>query len=100
DRDAIGREKAGIMRPGRPVVVGDADPPQSLGAHAAEIGARMLAIGRDFRAVPHAHAWRFEAESGRTHDALPFVPFGGGVQMSNMAACVAVVGALDDELPV
>src|SRR5690606_32645628 len=87
-------------RPGRPVVVGDPDPPQSLGAHAAEIGARVLAIGRDFRAVPHADAWRFEAGNGRMHDALPLVPFGGGVQAGNMAACVAVVDALEDELPV
>ncbi len=29
-REAIGREKAGICRPGRPLICGDADPPQSL----------------------------------------------------------------------
>ena len=100
DRDAIGREKAGIMRPGRPVVVGDFDPPASLGAYAAKIGAQMLAIGRDFRAVPHVREWRFEAESGRTRDALPFVPFGGEIQAANMAACVALVDALEDKVPV
>ena len=30
DREAIGREKAGILRPGIPVVIADPDPPQSV----------------------------------------------------------------------
>src|SRR5690606_1292400 len=64
DRDAIGREKAGIMRPGRPVVVGDADPPASLTEHAAAVGARLLAIGRDFRYVRTGPGWRFEGPDG------------------------------------
>ncbi len=33
-RETIGREKAGVFRAGRPVVCGDADPPQSLVAAA------------------------------------------------------------------
>ena len=38
DRESIGREKAGIMRPGRPVVVSDPQPPASLQARATELG--------------------------------------------------------------
>lgn len=38
-REAIGFEKAGIMRLNTPVVIGDTDPPQSLAAHASNIGA-------------------------------------------------------------
>src|SRR5690606_33628402 len=100
DREAIGREKAGIMRPGRPAVVGDPDPPQSLAACADEIGARLFAIGRDFRAVPLERGWRFEGPEGVVRDALPVVPFGAQIQGSNMAACVTVVDALRDILPV
>ena len=100
DREAIGREKAGIMRPGRPVVVGDPDPPHSLAARAEEIGARLLAIGRDFRAVQQEHGWRFEGPDGSRRETLPFVPFGGDVQAANMAACVALVDALRDTVPV
>src|SRR5690606_2589579 len=100
DREAIGYEKAGIMRPARPVVVGDPAPPASLAAHAAAIGARMLAIGRDFRAVREAREWRFEGPDGARHEALPIVAFGGSVQLANMAACVAVVDALRDKLAV
>ena len=40
DREAIGREKAGIMRRGKPVVIADRDPPKSVLAHAAAEGAR------------------------------------------------------------
>jgi len=100
DREAIGREKAGIMRAGRPAVVGDPDPPRSLAAHADEVGARLLAIGRDFRAVRNGDKWRFEGPNGVVRDALPVVPFGAHIQAANMAACVAVVDALRDVLPV
>jgi len=37
-REAIGFEKAGIFRSGRPAICADPDPPQSLVAHAAEVG--------------------------------------------------------------
>lgn len=100
DREAIGREKAGIMRPARPVVIGDANPPASLAAHANAIGARLARIGHDFTARPSATGeWRFEG-LGALHDSLPRVSFGGDVQYANMAACVAVVQLMRDELPV
>ena len=38
-REAIGREKAGIMRTSRPCICGDQDPPHSLISYAKEIGA-------------------------------------------------------------
>ena len=41
DRESIGREKAGIMRTGRPVVVSDPVPPQSVLDHAREIDADL-----------------------------------------------------------
>ncbi len=100
DREAIGYEKAGIMRPGRPAVVGDADAPASLAAHAEAIGAELLAIGRDFRPVRADVGWRYEGSDGTCYDGLPIVAFGGDVQAANMASCVAVVNALQSELPV
>jgi dihydrofolate synthase/folylpolyglutamate synthase len=48
DRESIGREKAGIMRTGRPVVVSDPMPPQSVIDHAREIGADLWRFGQDF----------------------------------------------------
>src|SRR5690606_21161341 len=60
DREAIGREKAGIMRPGRPAVVGDASPPASLEAHANAIGARFALVGREFTFAREGDGWRVE----------------------------------------
>ncbi len=48
-RDAIAREKAGIMRPGRAVVVAEPDPPAALLEAVQETGAAPLyLVGRDF----------------------------------------------------
>lgn len=48
DRDAIAREKAGIMRAGRPCVIADGNPPEALAQCAAEVSALPLWIGQDF----------------------------------------------------
>jgi len=48
NREAIGYEKAGIMRAGKPVVCADFSPPQSLLAHAQNLSASLHLISRDF----------------------------------------------------
>ncbi|MDR0246838.1 MAG: bifunctional folylpolyglutamate synthase/dihydrofolate synthase [Burkholderiales bacterium] len=48
DREAIGYEKAGIARHGRPLICGDADPPESLRREVAAIGVRAQYFGADF----------------------------------------------------
>lgn len=48
-REAIGFEKAGIFRAGRPAVCGDIDPPLSLIKHAEDIGAELFVQGRDYQ---------------------------------------------------
>ena len=47
-REAIGFEKAGIMRSGKPVVCADFSPPQSLLDHAQKLSAPLSLISRDF----------------------------------------------------
>ncbi|TXS95690.1 bifunctional folylpolyglutamate synthase/dihydrofolate synthase [Parahaliea maris] len=48
DLDTIAREKAGILRAGRPAVISDSAPPAGLAAAVAESGATGLFLGRDF----------------------------------------------------
>jgi dihydrofolate synthase/folylpolyglutamate synthase len=48
NREAIGYEKAGIMRAGKPVVCADFSPPQSLLDHAQKLSASLYLITRDF----------------------------------------------------
>jgi dihydrofolate synthase/folylpolyglutamate synthase len=69
DRDSIGREKAGIARAGRPVVVGEPDPPQGLLDALRAIGASVVRAGDAF----HAHAGLVGAVSlvGAASAAIP-----------------------------
>lgn len=48
DREAIGFEKAGIMRSKIPAVIGERSPPESLSNRAVDIGAKLFQIGREF----------------------------------------------------
>ncbi len=97
DREAIGREKAGIMRRGKPAVIADRDPPQSVVAYAAAEGALPRFIGRDFDFRRAPGGWRRADGEARV---LPLPPFGGDEQLGNAAACAAVVDSLMSELPV
>lgn len=47
-REAIGREKAGIFRQGRPAIVGEQNPPESVLEVINDIGAVPLMYGLDF----------------------------------------------------
>ncbi len=47
-RDAIAREKAGILRPGIPAVIADPDPPAALLAALSEQGCRTQRLGHAF----------------------------------------------------
>lgn len=47
-RDAIGREKSGIARAGRPLLYGERDMPASVEQVCHEVGAQLQRAGRDF----------------------------------------------------
>ncbi len=48
-REAIGREKAGIMRTLRPCICGDQDPPQSLLSYAKEIDTPITFVSKGYQ---------------------------------------------------
>jgi dihydrofolate synthase/folylpolyglutamate synthase len=54
DLEAIGREKAGIFRAGRPAIVGMSAAPQSVLDSASTVGARLRLRGRDFDGIERA----------------------------------------------
>ncbi len=99
-RDGIAREKAGIMRRGVPVVIGDPQPPAALLDSARELGAApVLCQGRDFQVQPETDAtWRPQI-GGRLLPALPRGP----LQPENICSALqaaAVLGcvATDEQL--
>ena len=99
DRDSIGREKAGIVRAGRPVIVGDANPPASLVSAIRASGANGILRGRDFDFI--ADGGQLDLVRAQTPAVtLPAPGFGGAIQAANAAACAATVDALQAVLPV
>ncbi len=93
DRDAIGREKAGIVRPGRPVVLVDREPPSGLLAAATAAGARLYRLGVEFDTEPAASGWRYRALDG-THRTLPAPALRGRHQFDNAAGALAALELL------
>lgn len=99
DRESIGREKAGIMRTGRPVVVSDPVPPQSVLDHALEVGADLWRVGRDFNVAGDPQQWSW-AGRGRRYSGLAYPALRGANQLVNAAGVLAALSALRERLPV
>ena len=98
DRESIGFEKAGIFRPGRPAIFGDAHPPARLVEHARSIGADLQVLGRDFRVEAHPGQWDFVGRRGAKH-ALPIPALRGRWQLNNAAAAIAALDEVAGRLP-
>jgi dihydrofolate synthase/folylpolyglutamate synthase len=99
DREAIGREKAGIYRGGRCAICGDADPPATLLAHAAAIGARLLRIHRDFDYEITDGGWRWRG-GARLYAGLPHPAMRGDYQLDNAACTIMALDCLAERRPV
>ncbi|HTD28470.1 MAG TPA: folylpolyglutamate synthase/dihydrofolate synthase family protein [Xanthomonadaceae bacterium] len=93
DRETIGLEKAGVMRAGKPVVLGELDPPASVLKHAYRIGASAIRAGCDYLVEPLPDGWRWR-EPGYAID-LPEPELAAPVQRANAAAAIAALRALD-----
>jgi dihydrofolate synthase / folylpolyglutamate synthase len=99
DREAIGFEKAGILRAGRPAIVSDPMPPASVVAHANAIGADLWLVGRDFAVQGDRQQWGFTGR-GRRLNALAYPALRGANQLVNAAGVLAALEALRPRLPV
>ena len=99
DRESIGFEKAGIMRAGKPVVVSDPVPPQSVLDHAASLGADLWRFGEDFNFSGDKLQWSW-AGRGRRYAGLAYPALRGANQLVNASGVLAALTALRDRLPV
>jgi dihydrofolate synthase / folylpolyglutamate synthase len=99
DVETIGREKAGILRAGRPAIFGSRNMPASVAAAARELGSDLRCLGQDFdwRRDDAGWTWR-----GREHrfDSLPVPALAGEIQFDNASAVLAALECVADRLPV
>ena len=98
-REAIGFEKAGIMRPGRAVVVSDPVPPQSVIDHAAALGANLWLLGRDFNYSGDRLQWNWAGRELR-YSGMAYPALRGANQLLNAAGALAAFEALRERLPI
>ena len=98
-REAIGFEKAGIMRAGRPGVVSDPVPPQSVLDQAARLGADIWRFGQDFNFSGDKLQWNW-AGRGRRYAGMAYPALRGANQLVNASGVLAALTALRDRLPV
>ena len=98
-REAIGYEKAGIFRAGKPAVLADPAAPASVLAHAQAIGARLLRIGQDFGYQTQGDRWSYWGPAGRK-SGLAYPALHGGIQLQNASAALAALETLCERLPV
>jgi dihydrofolate synthase/folylpolyglutamate synthase len=98
DLEQIAAEKAGILRAGRPAVFSGAEMPASIPRIASQLGAPLLAAGRDYRVTRHPDAWDLRSEQV-DRLALPLPTMRGGFQLDNAAGVLVALDCLRDRLP-
>jgi dihydrofolate synthase / folylpolyglutamate synthase len=99
DRESIGREKAGILRAGRPAIIADPEPPRSVIEVGEAIGADLWLVGRDFNQSGDRQQWSWSGR-GRRYHALAYPALRGANQLLNAAGAIAALDALRDRVPV
>ncbi|OZB63329.1 MAG: bifunctional tetrahydrofolate synthase/dihydrofolate synthase [Thiomonas sp. 13-66-29] len=99
DREAIGHEKAGIMRAGRPAIVADPAPPESVLRHARKLGAKLWRIGAEFNfSASGQQQWNYLGPHHKRR-GLAYPMMRGANQLLNASAALAALEALRDRLP-
>lgn len=92
DREQIGYEKAGVLRAGIPVVLNDANPPQSVLAEIDRLSCKCLQLGRDYDTTQlddSLFLWRKQDMAIKLDTVLP-----GAHQVQNLAGVVAGLSQL------
>lgn len=94
-REAIGSEKAGIMRPKKPVIYGDKQPPLSVLEQAQRINAPIFLQEIDFTYTSFSSHWCWHGPD-QYYDYLPY----NGLALQNMAIVLMAISLLQAHLPV
>jgi dihydrofolate synthase/folylpolyglutamate synthase len=99
DREAIGFEKAGIMRAGRAAIVSDPQAPQSIVDHAASLGADLWLFGRDHNYAGDRQQWSWAGRTKR-FNSMAYPALRGANQLLNASGALAALEAMRPRLPV
>ena len=98
-REAIGHEKAGILRSGRPAVIADPDVPKSVIQTANELGTRLYRQGHEFGFLREMDTWSWWGD-GAALSGLPYPAIPGDHQLLNASAVIQCLQLAQHEKPV
>lgn len=98
-REHIGYEKAHVYRRGRPAILSDPQPPQSLLDVARDLGADLWRFGRDFNYQGDRQQWAYAGRAQR-RSGLPYPSLRGANQLLNASGALAALEAMAGRLPV
>jgi dihydrofolate synthase/folylpolyglutamate synthase len=98
-REDIAREKAGIMRAGKPAVCSDPAVPPGLVEIARDLGAPLELLGQSFRFEDSGERWTWWSGK-QIVDDLPVPNLLGRYQLRNAAGALKVVELMQDRHPV
>jgi dihydrofolate synthase/folylpolyglutamate synthase len=98
DIESIGREKAGIIRSRKPVVLADPAMPRSVLDYADQLQADIYQSGRDFSHQVIDTGWRWLGPNGEALE-LPEPGLTGAKQLLNASAVVMVCHLLQTRFP-
>lgn len=98
-REQIGFEKAGIFRTAIPAICADPKPPATVLQYAADIGADLQLIGRDFGYLAEKTQWQFWGRQSKYY-SLAYPGLRGTYQLHNASASLAALDTLKPMLPV
>jgi len=96
DREAIGGEKAGIIREAKPVVCSEKKPPVSVVNYAASLKSPVYIAGNEFNIIQNEEHWHW-SNSHVEWKNLPFPALVGEYQIQNAAAVLQVISLLSEQ---
>ncbi len=102
-REHIAVEKAGILRPQRPAVCSDPQPPHSLLAYAQQQQTPLACVGRDFHYQRDAQGWHWydgEGSQASFYANLPSLHPDANYAYRNAAGVLQSVQLMQELLPV
>ncbi len=98
-REAIGIEKAGVLRANIPAIIGDIEPPQSLLDCVKQKNAQLLRLNHEFCYQKQTSHWQWQLGE-KILNNLPLLNLKGEHQYRNASSVLTAVHCLQDKLAV